>query len=315
MMKTQNMMKLSLFLVGMLAISLTGCKKDNSTTTQTTPISASIQNQSSDETQVTQASDEAMNDVNNVLNGQAAGKSTEFIPCNATLDSTAVINDTITYYITYDGWNCNHHLFRTGRVEIKKRFNTFWPQAGTTIICTYINFHIYHFLHPERTITLNGTRRYENVTGGLLFMLGTSMDSIKHTEQGYMNITFEDSTHRTWSFNRQLVFTSVNSSLVIKVSGLGAADGYSNLVIWGVNRNGEQFYDQLLQPNVFKQHCDWDPCSGQRKLMIPATNKSATLTWGYDDKNQLITNDDCPTKFRLDFSINGQTGTLFLFLP
>ena len=314
-MRTKKMIKLSLFLIGVLAISVTGCKKDNSSTTQTTANTNSLQNQSTDETRVSQASDEVTNDVNIVMSGQSGMKSTEGIPCNANLDSTAVINDTMTYYITYNGLNCNGHLFRTGQVQIKRRVNTWWHQAGTTIIYSFINYHVYHVLHPEKAITINGTRTYENVSGGLLFMVPQYIDSVTHKEWGYMNITFEDSTHRTWHFYRQLTYTRVNQQLVLQIAGLGAADGYSNLVIWGVNRNSEQFYDQILQTNVFKQHCDWDPCSGIRKIMIPAGNKSATLTYGYDSNNQLITNDDCPTKFKVDYDINGQIGTIYLLLP
>jgi hypothetical protein len=313
-MRTNRIIQLSLFILGMLAISLTGCKKNTSSTTQPTDNTTSIQNLSTDESRVNQAYDEANNDVNNVLNGPGALKSTESIPCHANLDSIRINNDTIMYYITYDGLNCNGHLVRTGRVEIKKHVNTYWYQAGTSIICTFINFRVWRQGHPEKAITINGRRKYTNVTGGLLFMLGQN-DSIIHTEEGYMNLIFEDSTHRTWNFNRHLIFTRVNQMLVLKTSGLGNADGYNNLVIWGVNRNGEQFYDQLILLNVFKQQCDWDPCEGQRKIMIPAVNKSATLTWGYDKDNQLITNGDCPTKFRVDWSINGQSGTIYLDLP
>jgi len=314
-MRTKKIIQFSLFLLGMLAISLTGCKKNTSSSTQTNANTSSIQNQSSDESKVDQAYDEANNDINNALNGPGALKSTESIPCNANLDSVKINNDTIMYYITYHGLNCNGHLVRYGRVEIKKHVNTYWYQAGTSIICTYINYRVWHVLHPEKAITINGRRTYTNVTGGLLFMLGQYMDSIKHTEEGYMNITFEDSTHRTWWFNRHIMFTRVNQMLVLQTSGFGAADGYDNLVKWGVNRNGEQFYDQILQPNVFKQHCDWDPCAGQRKIMIPGANKSATITWGYDDNNQPVTGDNCPTKYKVDYTINGNSGTIYLFLP
>jgi hypothetical protein len=314
-MRTKKLIQLSLLLFGVLAIAVTSCKKDNSSATQTTDKTTSLQNQSTDETRVSQASDEVTNDVNIVMSGQSGMKSTEGIPCNATLDSTAVINDTMTYYITYNGLSCNGHLFRTGQVEIKRRVNTWWHQAGTTIVYTFINYHVYRVLHPEKALTINGTRFYENVTGGLLWMVGQYIDSVQHKQWGYMDITFEDSTHRTWHFDRQLTFTRVNQMLVLRTDGLGAADGYTNLVVWGVNRNGEQFYDQVLQTNVFKQKCDWDPCSGIKKIMIPGNNKSATLTWGYDSNNQLITNDDCPTKFRVDYTVNGQSGTIYLFLP
>jgi hypothetical protein len=315
-MKNISIINLSLYLFAILALSLTGCKKETSTTTQTTANTASIQNQSNDETAVTNASDEALNDINNVLGGgQGTLKSMELLPCNATLDSTTAFHDTITYYITYNGLNCDGNLFRTGQVEIKKHVHTEWHNAGATINYTYINYHVYHVLHPDKAITINGLKTYENVTGGLLFMLGTFLDSIIHKEWGYMVITFENNTTRSWNIARQLTYTRFDHKLILTTDGFGTADSYNNLVIWGMNRDGEQFYDQILQRNVFKQKCEWDGCAGQRKIMIPSDNKGATITWGYDSNNQPITRNECPTKYKVDWYNNGQSGTMYLWLP
>jgi hypothetical protein len=130
-----------------------------------------------------------------------------------------------------------------------------------------------------------------------------------------MSILFDNNTTRSWNIDRELTYRRVDQKLVLTTTGLGTADGYNNLVIWGINRDGEQFYDELLQPNVFRQKCEWDPCEGQRKLMVPAVNKGVTITWGFDSNNQLITNGNCPTKYEVDWYFNGQTGTMFLFLP
>ncbi len=315
-MKTKSIFQLSLFIFAVLIISLTSCKKNTSTTTQTTANTTSIQNQSNDETAVTTASDDALNDVNNVLGGnQGTFKSTESLPCNATLDSTTAIHDTITYYITYNGLNCDGNIFRTGQIDIKKHVHTEWHKAGATITYIYINYHVYHVLHPDKAITINGSRTYENVSGGLLFMLGNTLDSIIHKEWGSMTITFENNTTRSWSIARQLKYTRFDHKLILTTNGYGSGDGYDHLVMWGVNRDGEQFYDQILVPNVFKQKCEWDGCAGQRKMMIPSDNKGATITWGYDSNNQLITGNECPTKYKLDWYNNGQSGTMYLWLP
>jgi hypothetical protein len=315
MMKTKSILLLSILLLAALTLSLTSCTK-NTTTTQTPANTTSIQNQSNDETAVTTASDEALNDVDNVLGGnQGTLKSAESLPCNATLDSTTAVQDTITYYITYNGLNCDGNLFRTGAINIKKHTHTEWHKAGATITYIFVNYHIYHVLHPDKAITINGSRTYENVSGGLLIMLGTSLDSIIHKEWGSMTILFDNNTTRSWNIARQLKYTRIDHKLVLTTDGFGSGDGYSHLIIWGINRDGEQFYDQILVPNVFKQKCEWDGCSGQRKMMIPADNKGATITWGYDSNNQLITGNECPTKYKVDWYNNGQSGTMYLLLP
>lgn len=314
-MKTKNIIQLSLVLLTALVLSFTGCKKDTSTTTST-PNTTSIQNLSNDENQVTKASDEALNDINNVLDGSGGTlKSTELLPCHATLDSTSAVHDTITYYITYNGTNCDGNLFRTGNINIKKHVFTEWHMAGATITYLYVNYHVYHVLHPDKAITMNGTKTYENVTGGLLFMLGNGLDSIVHKEWGSMTILFDNNTTRSWNIARQLTYTRVSQKLVLKTDGFGSADSLNYLVIWGINRDGEQFYDQILQPNIFKQKCEWDPCAGIKKLTIPSDNKGATITWGYNIHNEPITGDECPTKYKVDWYKNNQSGTMYLFLP
>jgi hypothetical protein len=130
-----------------------------------------------------------------------------------------------------------------------------------------------------------------------------------------MSIAFEDGTTRTWDIARHLTYTMVNEKLVLTTNGLGSADNYNNLIVWGINRDGEQFYDQILVPNVFKQKCEWDPCAGQKKFMVPSAGKGDTITWGYNSDNQPISGDECPTKYKVDWYTPNQSGTMYLFLP
>jgi hypothetical protein len=65
---------------------------------------------------------------------------------------------------------------------------------------------------------------------------------------------------------------------------------------------------------VHRMACNFDPVSGIIHYAIPAYDKSATITFGYDSNNQLITNGDCPTKYRLDWQYNGNSGTFYLWL-
>jgi len=106
MMKTAKILSLSLFLVVLVIFGMTSCKKDKTTDNSTN--TTSLQNLSSDENQVSSATDEATNDINAVIGGTGGLKSTDGwrLPCNATIDSATVLQDTITYYITYNGKNC-----------------------------------------------------------------------------------------------------------------------------------------------------------------------------------------------------------------
>ena len=99
------------------------------------------------------------------------------------------------------------------------------------------------------------------------------------------------------------------------VDGFGTEGSYQQLVVWGTNRLGEAFFTQITESVVHKEVCDGDPCSGVKVHQIPSDNKMATITFGYDNNNQLITNGDCPTKYKLDWQKNNHSGTVYLFLP
>ncbi len=309
-MKTRNLIRLTALLIAVVALSVTGCKKDKSTSSVDP---ASMQQLANDENQVQNASDEAMNDVNNILSGGNL-KSTESLPCNATIDSTSVVNDTITIHITYHGLNCSGTRYRTGQVEIKKKFGSHWYQAGATVIVKHINFTITK-VASQKTITLNGIKTHENVSGGVIPQLGNGITSIVQKTWGNETVTFSDNTTRVWNIARQKTFTGTPGQLVMTLDGFGTEDNYSNLVVWGTNRQNENFYTQITQSVVMRQACDWDPCSGIKIHQIPSDSKSATLTFGFDSNNQPVTGTNCPTKYKLDWQKNNHSGTAFLWLP
>ena len=133
--------------------------------------------------------------------------------------------------------------------------------------------------------------------------------------QGSVQATFNNNTTRTWNVARKLTYTGIYpGNLMLSIEGYGSAAGYNNLVTWGVNRHGENFYTQINQAVVLKQQCGWDPISGVKVHQIPADGKSATITFGYDNNNLPITNGACPDKFKVDWVKGNNSGTVFINL-
>lgn len=310
-MKTTSLLRLTFLALAIIGLSLSGCKKDKNSDNSND--SASLQQLSNDEQIVESATDESMNDVNGFLSGGNL-KSTNNIPCNATVDSTAVLNDTITIYITYNGLNCSGTRFRTGQVEIKKHVGMHWYQQGATVIVRHINFTITK-VSNQKSITINSVKIHTNVSGGVIWQLGNVMTAITHRTLGHVDVTFDDGTTKTWRVARLKTYTGTPpNNLILTTNGFGTMDGYDNLVVWGNNRQGKMFYTQIFQPVVHRQVCDWDPCSGVKKHSIPVESKSATLTFGYDSNNQPVTGNDCPAKYRVDWQKNNNSGTIYLWL-
>ena len=308
-MKTKTAIKIFAMLLAVISINLTSCKKDKEVAE---PDTTSLQQLSKDQENVESSSDDVLNDVNTVLSN-GSKKSGQSLPCNVTVDSSVVIGDTIIYSITYNGLNCSQTRTKYGNATVKRNINTHWGQAGTTVTVEYLNV-IVTKVSNGKTVTMNGTRKFENYSGGYLADLGTTLTSITHKITGQMTVTFEDNTSKTWNISRQRTFTGTLNQLVVTTDGLGTADGFSNLVTWGINRHGEAFYSQITQSIVCKQLCEWNPTSGTLIHQIPSDSKSATQIYGYDNNNQLITTGDCPTKYRLDWQKKNHSGSLFLQL-
>jgi hypothetical protein len=305
-MKTKKMIGLLAIIFAISALAFTGCKKDKKTDTE------SMQQLVMDENKMAQSDDDAMNDVNSVLSG-GGGKSLNAFPCNVTVDSSSVIADTIIYSITFNGLNCQGTRLRVGNAEVKKHVNTHWVDTGATVYVKFINLKITR-VSDNKSITLNGTKKFVNASGGRISDLGSIATSIVHRAYGSLSAVFDDGTTRTWNVARQRTFTGTSGNLVCTVDGLGSDGGYSSLVAWGTNRHGELFYTQITQSVVHREACGWDPCSGVKVHNIPSDSKKATFTAGYDSNDQPITGTACPTKYRIDWEKNGNSGTIYRWL-
>lgn len=309
-MKTKNLILLALVMIAALAFTFTSCKKDDLNNGTANP--ESLKQLSADENNIENIMNDAVSDISSIMsNNGGLYKSTAFLPCNATVDSVSILNDTITLYVTYDGLNCNNTRNRTGKIEIKAKVGTHWEDAGATVIYKYIDFTVTR-VSNNSSVTLNGTKTFVNVNGGHRWQVGTAIESYVERISGSMQASFDNGTSRTWNVARQLTYTGTPGQINLSVDGFGTAGNYQNLVVWGSNRQGEDFYTQISQQVVCRQVCNGDPVSGIKIHQIPSDNKSATITFGYNDNNEPVTGDECPTRYRVDWQKNNQSGTAFL---
>ena len=279
-MKTSNLFRFIFLFLAVTGLSLAGCKKDKNTETYPAPVS--LQQLSDDDESMESAMNESMNDVNNFLSGGNLKSTERRIPCNASVDSTAIVNDTINIFIDYHGLNCNGTRYRTGKVEIKRQVGTHWFQQGATVMVKHIDFTITK-VSNQKSITLNGIKVHQNVSGGVIWQLGNGTSAIVHRTWGQVSVTFNNGSTRIWNIARQKTYTgTAPDSLVLTIDG--------------------------------RQACDWDPSSGIKKHIAPADSKSATLTFGYDKYDAPITGDECPAKYKLDWQKNNHSGTVYLWL-
>lgn len=313
-MKT-HLLKTASLIIAAMALSLTSCKKETIETQDTD--TKTIKQLSVDENLVDQAVDETIQDVESGQgNGTSGLKSAEVFgqpPCNVDIDTVVNLQtDTVKLVYTYHGVNCQGTRDRSGVIEVSKKIGTHWIQAGATLRIRYINFTVTR-LADSSTLVFNGLRSHTNVSGGVIpQLLAGTVSSIVHRTSGDMQITFSDGTTRIWSMARQRTYTGTAQNLLCTIEGFGSQGTYQNLVCWGLNRNGEQFYSQIQQSLVLSQTCNWEPVSGVKKNEIPSVSKSATITFGYNSNNEPIVPGECPTRFKVDWVNGNQSGTFYL---
>jgi hypothetical protein len=341
-MKTKKLSKSALFMKAtnfyrvLFVTAFTGilfsCNKSNSSnnadaTTNTTDIATT----SDDETRVATESDAAFDDVNTAMtaNYSATGSSlasavrhTEIdgpggdstLICDATITlDTASGTRTIT--ITYNGTNCALDRTRKGSVVISWTAGVLWRTAGAVVTVQFNNLAITR-LSDNKTITLNGTHTYTNVSGGSLLSLPNEPGvTITHTvTSSNMSITFDNGAQRTWNVARQRAYT-FNQGYIVTTSGTDTSGTTTGISEWGTDRFGNSFQVAILQPRVITEACSWQMTAGQ--VALSNSGGVTTITYGLNSTGGAATS--CPVNgafyyFELSWAaaVSGKTYTVIL---
>jgi hypothetical protein len=272
-------MKAKLLSFAVLTISLsilfTSCQKDTKEETDYTAESAT---HSDDQSRFSNEQDAVANDANLMLEATSGftgrGQSVQSLICDADVVVDTVSNPrTIT--ITYNGTNCLGNRTRTGVVVISMAQGIRWKNAGAVLSVTFQNLKITR-LSDNKSITINGTQTYTNVSGGLLFNLPV-LNTITHTiTSSNMSVTFDNGSQRTWQVARRRVFT-FNNGIVITVNGTHTEGSTTGIAEWGTNRFGRTFTTAVSQSLVFRQDCSFRLTTGKVDHVTPQFNASATF--------------------------------------
>jgi hypothetical protein len=273
--KNAFLLSTTLFLITVF----TACKKETSPAGNDN--TAEVSTHSDDQARFSSEVDAVANDADLALEtssnftGRVSG--TESIICDATLVFDTVSNPRkIT--VTYNGSNCWGSRTRTGTVILSMAQGVHWKDAGAALTITFQNLKITRVI-DNKSITINGSQTYTNVSGGLLINLA-SLQSITHTiSSSNMSITFDDNTQRAWQVAKQRVFT-YNGGVVITNTGTHTEGNATNIAEWGTNRFGHSFASATVQPLVIRQDCNFRLVSGEVKHTTPLV--TATATFGLD---------------------------------
>ncbi|MDR3716608.1 MAG: hypothetical protein P4L51_27700 [Puia sp.] len=305
---------------------MVACSKSSSSSGSGGTSTTQVQTQSSDETQVSNEVDASTNDVTTSLtsqssiNGDAVSGTTHGISPysegSGSVTSTSLICDATvvldtaagakTVTITYNGTNCWGNRTRTGTVVISIPEGVHWRDTGAIATVSVQNLKITR-VADNKTITLNGTYTYTNVSGGSLKDLET-LGTITHSiAASNLSINFGDSATRTWNIAKQRAFT-YNNGLVITTTGTYSDGTNKDISEWGTNRYGNSFERLILEPMVIQQSCNLRLTSGQTETIRPAV--TTDITYGLDANGDST---GCPGEgnyyYKAAWTIGGKTYT------
>ncbi|HEY4112121.1 hypothetical protein [Puia sp.] len=316
----------SLLIATSLAVLLFACKK-STTETGSTPSDADLQTQSDDESRVSNETDAAFDDVNTVMTSQATITGSENTPIRYGVITTGANQDTVnslicdavvtvdtvdnprTLTITYNGSNCQLTRSRTGTIVVSIAKGVKWTNAGAVVTVKFNNLKITRAF-DSKSITLNGTHTYTDVSGGsLLSLIANNSAPIVHTITSTdMSITFDNGTQRTWNLARQRSY-SYDKGIVMTTTGTHADGSTTGISEWGLNRFGNAFTVQIKTGLTIAQSCSWRLTAGEAALIN--AQGTTDIRFGLDASGQAT---GCPlgaAAYYFQLSWTGKSGKTY----
>jgi len=313
-----------LIVITMAGLVFVACKKSSNSTDNANTSAADVQTQSDDQSRVSSENDAVTDDVNNTMEDQAtiSGSGTptrgdvqvngafeiKSLICDATITGDTS-NATRTITITYNGGtNCAQTRTRTGVVTVSIPAGVKWSDKGAVVTVSIQNLKITRIL-DGKSITINGTHTYTNVSGGSLKNLSDG-PSVTHTvTSDDMTITFDGGAQRSWHIARQRVY-SYNNGIVVTESGLHTDGSTTGITEWGSNRFGNSFETVFSTPVVLAQSCSWRLTGGVIEVIRPAV--TTTLSLGLDASGNPTSCPDGSYYFKLVWA--GAGGKSYTFI-
>ena len=291
----------------------TACKKSDSPT-NSTDSDTQIATQADDESMLSQEVEAASTDVNAVIESDASFSGNNSVVTRLVCDANITVNkesDPMTMTITYDSSSCSADKVRTGVVVVAMAKGTEWKTAGASVTVTYHDLKITR-KSDGKSVIVNGSHIYKNVSGKLLSDLATASPIIHTITSSNLSVSFDNGTATTWNIAKKHTFTYDNGA-VLTITGTHTEGDVTEIAEWGMNRFNKAFTSVISTPVVVKQSCNFRITGGVVAHTTAAY--TATVTFGLDSVGTAI---GCPGEghyyYHLDWTSKAGTH-LSIVLP
>ena len=215
--KNKNPMQFNFRLMSVLTLAVfttfTACKKEDSKKDNTTDQTTEITAHSDDQSAVSDGMDALATDVDVAVESSTGFNGGRVVGFASICGATAVVDSVSnprTITITYDGADCFGATTRNGVVVVSMPAGQRWRDAGAAITITAQNLKIKR-ISDNKSITINGSQTYTNVSGGLLIGLangGPIVHTITSTEFR-SNLMITPCVHGRWQEKENSLTTMV----------------------------------------------------------------------------------------------------------
>lgn len=238
-----------------LSISLTSCKKKADDATPAT--TAQEVTQASDQSALSDATNEVMNSVTTGLNQSSAARmaSAGSLVSNATVKMSSNMD---TLYINFAGLNEDNTRSRSGKITVYLTSSLRWFDKGAQWKVDFGSGLTVTRISDGKTVKLLGSKTVTNVTGGNVFAAAGSThaaDSVTHKISGNLQLIFDsETTERTWTISRTRTITNMGSSTYnVKFMGDSLNSAYLPYISeTGTTRFGTTFVTSITSPLILE---------------------------------------------------------------
>lgn len=201
-------------------------------------------------------------------------------------------SDPVNITIHYNSANCSVGRIRTGKVVLSMPKEASWATAGAALTVEYKNLTIIR-TKDQKSVVINGTKTYTNVSGGLLLQLVSypPVQTIEHkVVSNNLTVRFGDNSAREWNIARQYTFSfNLSDGLKSEITGLHTEGDISGIADWGMSRFGIAFNTLIKEPVILTSTCSGRITKGVIEYITPLFDM--TLKFGLNAQGDPVA---CP---------------------
>lgn len=281
-----------------IAVSLlfNSCKKEEIITPNPIDNQETVysKTQTKDNSNIESSVDDILNDVDS----QLASSGARMEACDVSSTTITGTNKAITFSFN---WSSCNGTTRTGEVVLTLESGTRYSSVGSIWKKQYKNVVIVSTL-LGKNITLNGDVFLTNVSGGFPYrtLFSGSSPVVYKVRSSNMNVKLDTTTAtRQWNMARKYTWSNVSNITTLSIEGDTTIGGYSKLIQWGKNRNGQDFYTQLPTSATVGLTCGSRPISATRTHTLERTSGNIV------SEEKVTTNSACASTYAVSVKVNG----------